>query len=240
MELPAELKRLIEKYKAQYHIAGTDEEILQRVIPRLEDEDIIKIYDELCEEENNNRIFRNGQRPNFEKYREGILNYLDDSVVKAELIKREQRQSSKPDLQQRNYTYISEFANNLDNKPDKLKIIKNFYRKIEQLEEERELLNIKEAINSIELSIHIYECILHICEKLKMELILYRGPKYNKKYKLINYVNIKKIKRKKQASTQTQMKLQILSLNQTIKHINDLKKQLEKLKEQERLEDGER
>ena len=41
MELPIELKRLIEKYKAQYNIVGEDDEILKKIIPSLEDEDII-------------------------------------------------------------------------------------------------------------------------------------------------------------------------------------------------------
>lgn len=238
MELPVELKRLIEKYKAQYHIVEDDAEILKKVIPTLEDEDIIKIYDELCREENNS--LQNGQRPDFEKYREEILNYLDNSMIKSELIRREQKQSSKQDLQQRNYTYISEFATNLDNKPDKIKIIKNFYRKIKQLEEERKLLNVKETIDSIELSIHICECILHICEKMKLELVLYRGPFYKKKYKLNNDINIQKIKRRKQLKEQSQNNLQILYLNQTIKYMNELKEQLEEIKEKARAEDEER
>ena len=139
MELPIELKRLIERNKAQYGIEGDDEEILKRIIPELEDEDIIRLYDELCEEENNNILSNKGYRPNFEKYREEILEYLDDSVVKAEIIKREQNQSSKTDLQQRNYTYISEITTTLDNKPDKKKIINSFYRKIRQLQDERNL-----------------------------------------------------------------------------------------------------
>ncbi len=242
MELPVELKRLIEKYKAQYHITGADDDILKKVISKLEDEDIIKLYDELCEEKNKNIALKNGYRPNFEKYREEILDYLDDSVVKSELIRREQKQSSKPDLQQRNYTYISEFATILENKPDKLKIIKNFYRKIKQLENERELLNVKETINNIELSIHIYQCILHICEKLNIELILYRGPKYKKKYELADDINLNKIKRKKRNKKQTQKHLQILSLNQIVKHIYELKEQLEEIKEneQEKTEEIER
>lgn len=53
MELPTQLKRLIEKYKSQYNIAGQDDEILKKIIPSLEDEDIIKLYDELCKEELN-------------------------------------------------------------------------------------------------------------------------------------------------------------------------------------------
>ena len=106
MELPIELKRLIERNKAQYGIKGEDEDILKKIIPELEDEDIIRLYDELCEEENNNILANKGYRPNFEKYREEILEYLDDSVVKSEIIRREQNQSSKPNLQQRHYTYI--------------------------------------------------------------------------------------------------------------------------------------
>ena len=69
-ELPIELKRLIERNKAQYGIEGEDEEILKRIIPKLEDEDIVRLYDELCEEENNNILYNKGYRPNFEKYRE--------------------------------------------------------------------------------------------------------------------------------------------------------------------------
>ena len=37
MELPIELKRLVEKYKALYNLVGTDDEILKKVIPKLED-----------------------------------------------------------------------------------------------------------------------------------------------------------------------------------------------------------
>ena len=240
MELPVELKRLIEKYKAQYHIAGTDEEILQRVIPRLEDEDIIKIYNELCKEENNN-AFKSGQRPNFERYREGILSCLDDSVVKVELIEREQKQSSKADLQQRNYTYISEFANNLESKSDRLKIIRNFYRKIKELEEQRQLLNVKNAIDSIELTIHIYECILHICEKMKLELVLYRGPKYKKKYVLSNDFDIIRMKRKnKKAREDYNKKIQTLFLNQIVRKMQKLRQESEELKMQQTIEGEER
>ena len=72
MELPIELKRLIERNKAQYGIKGEDEDILKKIIPELEDEDIIRIYNELCEEENNNIVSNKGYRPNFEKYREEI------------------------------------------------------------------------------------------------------------------------------------------------------------------------
>ena len=183
MELPIELKRLIERNKAYYNIEGEDEEILKKIIPELEDEDIIKLYDELCEEENNNILANKGYRLNFEKYREEILEYLDDSVVKSEIIRREQNQSSKNDLQQRNYTYISEFTTTLDNKPDKKKIVNSFYRKIRQLNEKRNLLNVKETLNNIELTIHIYQCILHIVEKMEIDLVLYRGPKYKEKEK---------------------------------------------------------
>ena len=197
MRLPLELARLIEKYKAQYNIEGEEDEILKKVIPMLEDEDIIRIYDELCEEENNNILNKKGYRPNFEKYREEILDYLDDSVVKAEIIRREQNQSSKPDLQQRNYTYISEFTTTLDNKPDKKKIVNSFYRKIKQLQEERNILNVKESINNIELTIHIYQCILHVCEKMEIDLVLYRGPKYKERYKLLNQIDLKRLKRRR-------------------------------------------
>ena len=33
MELPIELKQLIEKYKSLYNIKGSDDDILKRVIP---------------------------------------------------------------------------------------------------------------------------------------------------------------------------------------------------------------
>lgn len=233
MELPRELKRLIERYKAQYNIIGEDEDILKKVIPKLEDEDIIRLYDELCEEENENIARRRGYRPNFEKYREEILAYLDDSAVKSEIIKREQRQSSKPDLQQRNYTYISEFATTLDNKPDKIKIIRSFERKIKQLEDERELLDVDKAINNIDLSIHIYQCILHIREKMSIDLVLYRGAKFKKKYKMPSYIDLKKLKRKKQSKENLQNKIHITSLNQTIKRIASLKLEKELLRLQE-------
>lgn len=229
LKLPLELKRLIEKNKAQYGIIGEDDKILKKIIPRLEDEDIIRLYDELCEEENNNIITRKGYRPNFEKYREEILEYLDDSIVKAEIIRREQNQSSKRDLQQRNYTYISEFTTTLDNKPDKKKIINSFYRKIKHLEDERQLINVKEAINNIELIIHIYKCIIHISEKMEIDLVLYRGHKYGKKYKLLNQVDIRKIKRKKQNKQENQIKLQNIFLNENIKRINKLKQEKNRL-----------
>ena len=241
MELPVELKRLIERNKAQYGIEGKDEQILKRIIPELEDEDIIRLYDELCEEENKNILSNKGYRPNFEKYREEILEYLDDSVVKAEIIKREQNQSSKTDLQQRNYTYISEFTTTLDNKPDKKKIINSFYRKIRQLQEERDLLNVNGTINNIELAIHIYHCILHIVEKMDIDLILYRGPKYKERYKMSSdLVDIKRLKRKKQSKQENQMRLQNLFLNQNLKRINELKIKKEKLKELVLEDDGER
>ena len=86
----------------------------------------------------------------------------------------------------------------MDNKKDKKKIIKSFYRKIKQLEEEKILLNVKETIKNIELIIHIYKCILHAVEKMDIDLILYRGPKYNNKYKLLTQIDIRKIKRRKQ------------------------------------------
>lgn len=229
MELPLELKKLIEKSRVQYGIIGNDNEILKRIIPSLEDEDIIKLYDELCEEENNNIIAQKGYRPNFEKYREEILEYLDDTAVKAEIIRREQKQSSKQDLQQRNYTYISEFATTLDNNPDKKKIIRSFYRKIKQLEEERNLLNVQNAINNINLSLHIYQCILHVCEKMDIELVLYRGYKGTKKYKLLNQVDIRKLKRRKKSKEENSKMLQSIFLNANIKRINDLKLEKEKI-----------
>lgn len=235
MELPIELKRLIEKYKAQYNIVGEDDEILKKIIPSLEDEDIIRLYDELCHEESNNSILK-GFRPNFEKYREDLLDYLDDSMVKSEIIKREQKQSSKPDLTQRNYTYISEFTTTLDNKPDKLKIIRSFYRKIKQLESERNLLDVHQSINNIDLSIHIYQCILHISEKMSIDLILYRGFTAKKKYKLQNYIDLQKLKRRKKESKHIQEHLQQIHSNYIIEHINELQKlrQNLKLQQQER------
>lgn len=232
MELPIELKRLIERNKAQYGIEGEDEEILKKIIPELEDEDIIRLYDELCEEENNNILSNKGYRPNFEKYREEILEYLDDSVVKSEIIRREQNQSSKADLQQRNYTYISEFTTTLDNKPDKKKILNSFYRKIRQLEEKRNFLNVKETINSIQLTIHIYQCILHIAEKMDIDLVLYRGPKYKERYKLSSQlIDIRRLKRKRQSKQENQIRLQNMFLNENLKRINDLKIQKERLEE---------
>jgi len=228
LKLPIELKRLIEKNKAQYGLVGEDDEILKKIIPMLEDEDIIRLYDELCEEDNNN-IFIIGSRPNFQKYREEILEYLDDSTVKAEIIRREQYQSSKTDLQQRNYTYISEFTTTLDNKPDKKKIIKSFYRKIKQLQEERQLLDVRKTISNIELIIHIYECILHISEKMEIDLILYRGRKYNHKYKLAIQADIRKIKRRRLSKENNQARLQNMFLNENIRRINTLKKEKEKL-----------
>lgn len=241
MELPIELKRLIERNKAQYGIEGEDEEILKIIIPELEDEDIIRLYDELCEEENNNILSNKGYRPNFEKYREEILEYLDDSVVKSEIIRREQNQSSKSDLQQRNYTYISEFTTTLDNKPDKKKIINSFYRKIRQLQEERNLLNAKTTINNIELTIHIYQCILHIAEKMDIDLVLYRGPKYKERYKLSSQlIDIRILKRRRQSKQENQIRLQNMFLNQNLKRINDLRLQKEKLEEAILEDDGER
>lgn len=231
MELPIELKRLVEKYKALYKLVGNDDEILKKVIPKLEDEDIIKLYDELCKEGASHSI-HNGYRPNFEKYREDLLEYLDDSMVKSEIIRREQKQSSKTDLQQRNYTYISEFTTTLDNKPDKLKVIQTFYKKLKQLESERNLLNINDSINNIELSIHIYECILHIREKMNIDLVLYRSFKSKKKYKLQNYIDFKKIRDKKLQKEEYQRLLQILCFNQINAHINELNNQLQVLKQQ--------
>lgn len=241
MELPIELKRLIERNKAQYGIEGDDEEILKRIIPELEDEDIIRLYDELCEEENNNILSNKGYRPNFEKYREEILEYLDDSVVKAEIIKREQNQSSKTDLQQRNYTYISEFTTTLDNKPDKKKIINSFYRKIRQLQDERNLLNVKSTISNIELTIHIYQCILHIAEKMDIDLVLYRGPKYKERYKLSSeLIDIKRLKRKRKSKQENQIRLQNIFLEQNLKRINQLKAQKERIEKSIIDDDGER
>lgn len=225
LQLPIELKRLIERNKAYYGLVGEDEDILKKIIPMLEDEDIIKLYDELCEEEN-----KSGSRPEFEKYREEILEHLDDTILKAEIIRREQYQSSKPDIQQRNYTYISEFTTLLDKKVDKKKIIKSFYNKIKHLEAERELLNTKDAINNIELSIHIYQCIIHISEKLDIDLVLYRGPKFNKNYKKLTQIDIKKLKRRKYSKRDNQIRLQNMYLNQNLKRINDLKLEKQRLR----------
>lgn len=233
--MPIELKRLIEKYKAQYNIVGEDHEILKKIIPSLEDEDIIKLYDELCHEEFTISD-KKSSRPNFEKYREDLLNYLDDSMVKSEIIRREQKQSSKTDLTQRNYTYISEFTTTLDNKPDKLKIIRSFYRKIKQLESERNLLDVHQSINNIDLSIHIYQCILHISEKMSIDLVLYRGFTAKKKYKLQNYIDLQKLKRRKKESKHIEEHIQQIRSNYIIEHINELQKlrQNLKLQQQER------
>lgn len=235
MEFPIELKRLIEKYKAHYHIIGSDDEILKKIIPSLEDEDIIRLYNELCKEEDNHSL-KKWSRPNFEKYREDLLSYLDNSMVKSEIIRREQYQSSKPDLTQRNYTYISEFTTTLDNKLDKQKIIRSFYRKIYELENERNFLNVKQTINNIELSIHIYRCILHIREKMDIDLVLYRGFNSKKKYKLQNYIDFKKMKNKRKKNEQFQKHLQHLYSNQIIQQINELQKQLQELKIKEEKE----
>ena len=232
MILPIELKRLIEKYKAQYHIVGEDDEILKKVIPSLEDEDIIRLYDELCYEESINSD-KKSSRPNFEKYREDLLDYLDDSIVKSEIIKREQKQSSKPDLTQRNYTYISEFTTRLNNKPDKLKIIKSFYRKIKQLENERNLLDVNQSINNIELSIHIYECILHISEKMNIDLIRYRNFESKKKYELQNYIDFKKFRKRKKESKYIQEHLNQIRSNYILEHINELQKLKQELQFQQ-------
>jgi len=239
LQLPLELKKLIEKSKAQYGIIGEDDEILKKIIPILEDEDIVKLYDELCEEENSNINIQKGYRPNFEKYREEILEYLDDNIVKSEIIRREQAQSSKQDLQQRNYTYISEFATTLDNKPDKKKIIKSFYRKIRQLEVERNLLNVQESVNIIELIMHIYQCILHVSEKMDIDLVLYRGPKYKERYKLLKQVDIRRIKRIRKNKKDNQEMLKNMFINENMKRINRLKMEQEKLKKMT-IEDNER
>ena len=185
----------------------------------------------MCKEGSSHSI-HNGYRPNFEKYREDLLEYLDDSMVKSEIIRREQKQSSKTDLQQINYTYISEFTTTLDNKPDKLKVIQTFYKKLKQLESERNLLNIKDSINNIELSIHIYECILHIREKMNIDLVLYRRFKSKKKYKLLNYIDFKKSRDKKLEKEEYQRLFQILCFNQINAHINELNNQLQVLKQQ--------
>lgn len=234
MELPEELKQLVEKYKKLYNIEGSDDEILKRVIPLLEDEDIIQIYNELCAEDK--RIHHSSNfRPTFEKYREDILEYIDDSYIKSEIVQREQRQCSKNDLRQRNYIFISELASTLDDNADKLKIIKSFYRKIKQLEDERNLLNIQDTINNIELTIHIYNCILHICEKMTIELDLYRGFDGKEKYTLqeeIDYLILKN-KRKAMSKEQAQQHLKTLYFNQVMKRINDLNLQMEELKQRE-------
>ena len=67
----------------------------------LNNDDIVKLYNELCAEDK--RIHHTSNfRPHFEKYREEILEYLDDSIVKSEIVKREEKQSAKNDLRQRN------------------------------------------------------------------------------------------------------------------------------------------
>ena len=234
MELPQNLSQLIEKYKSLYNIEGSDDSILKRVIPLLEDEDIIQIYNELCEEDK--KIHHSSNfRPTFEKYREDILEYIDDSFVKSEIVKREQRQWSKNDLRQRNYIFISELATTLDNNADKLKIIKSFYKKIKQLEAERNLLNVQEAINNIELTVHIYKCILHISEKMTIDLELYRGFDGKEKYKLKEQIDllILKNKRKSMSKEQAQQHLKTLYFNQILKRVNDLRLQMEELKQRE-------
>ena len=234
MELPSELKNTIEKYKYLYRLDGTDSDILKKIIPSLSDKDILELYEELCAKEKEIHHSQN-YRPNFEKYREEILEYLDDNIVKSEIIRREQKQWAKNDLKQRNYIFISELATTLDNKPDKMKIIRSFYRKIKQLESERNLLDVKGTIDNIELSIHIYNCILHICEKMSIDLELYRGFNGKKKYKLKQHVDFIKLKykRKKQSKEQNQLHLKNLYFNQIIKQINDLKTELQELKKQE-------
>lgn len=234
MELPEELKQLVEKYKKTYNIVDSDDEILKRVIPLLEDEDIIQIYNELCAEDK--RIHHSSNfRPKFEKYREDILEYIDDSYIKSEIVQREQRQWSKGDLRQRNYIFISELASTLDDNADKKKIIKSFYRKIKQLENERNLLNVQDSINNIELTIHIYKCILHIAEKMTIELDLYRGFDGKEKYKMqeeIDYLILRN-KRKAMSKEQAQQYLKTLYFNQVMKRVNDLKLQMEELKQRE-------
>lgn len=236
MQLPRELKRLIERYKAKYNIEGEDNDILKKVISELEDEDIIKVYDELCEEENYLILTKKGYRPNFEKYREEILGYLDDSVVKAEIIRREQKQSSKETIEQRNYTYISEFTITLEDKADKLKIVKNFYRKVKQLEEERKhLLEEDEKIDNVQLSIHIMQCIKHIVEQMKIDLILYKGPNFKKRYKLkgIYEEKIRKIKRNNESEKYRRIKTLESVLNKVVKEIQKLKAEEKNLKEKQ-------
>lgn len=234
MELPEELKQLVEKYKKLYNIESSDDEILKRVIPLLEDEDIIQIYNELCAEDK--RIHHSSNfRPTFEKYREDILEYIDDSYIKSEIVQREQRQWSKGDLRQRNYTFISELASTLDDNSDKKKIIKSFYRKIKQLEEKRNLLSVQDTINNIELTIHIYNCILHIAEKMIIELDLYRGFDGKGKYKMqeeLDYLILRN-KRKAMSKEQAQQYLKTIYFNQVIKRVNDLKLQMEELKQRE-------
>ncbi len=228
MELPRELKRLVERYKAKYNIIGEDDEILKTVIPELEDEEIIKIYDELCEEENYLILTKKGYRPNFEKYREEILNYLDDSAVKSEIIKREKRQSSKEDIEQRNYTYISEFANTLRNKQDKIKIINSFYRKVKTLAKERDTLDKEEKLDSIELSIHIMKCIKHIVSKMKIDLVLYRGPDFKKKKYVLEkeYEEIIKKKRRKKSNKDfIRTRVQQLVLSNMVKKLNTIQEE---------------
>lgn len=234
MELPEELKQIIEKYKVLYNIEGSDDDILKRVIPLLEDEDIVQIYNELCAEDK--RIHHSSNfRPTFEKYREDILEYIDDSIVKSEIVKREQKQSSKNDLRQRNYIFISELATTLDDNSDKLKIVKSFHRKIKQLEAERDLLDVQNSINNIELTLHIYKCIMHIAEKMTIELDLYRGFDGKEQYHLKEQIDflILKNKRKAMSKEQAQQHLKTLYFNQIMKQVNDLKLQLEELKQRE-------
>ena len=68
---------------------------------------------------------------------------------------------------------------------------------------------------------------------MDIDLVLYRGFEGKKKYKLQNYIDIRKIKRKKRKKEEYQKHLQLLCLNQLTIHINNLKKQLKKIKLQE-------
>ena len=66
---------------------------------------------------------------------------------------------------------------------------------------------------------------------MDIDLVLYRGPKYNKKYKLLTQTDIRKMKRKKQSKENYQILLHNLFLNENLKKINNLKIELRRMKE---------
>jgi len=101
------------------------------------------------------------------------------------------------------------------------------------------LLNVQNAINNIELIIHIYECIMHMAEKMDIDLGLYRGPKYDKQYKLFKQIDLKRIKRRKRSKEENARILQTIFLNENIKRINKLKNERQRLQNIKR-EDFER
>ena len=95
------------------------------------------------------------------------------------------------------------------------------------------MLDVDQSINNIELSIHIYQCILHISEKMSIDLVLYRGFTAKKKYELQNYIDFKKLKKRKKESKHIKEHLQQIRSNYIIEHINELQKLKQELKLQE-------